>query len=550
MGLLPAARAQTTTATWSWAARGAGSGSTAPNNIARLVRADAAGNTYVTGTFEGTLTLGSFSLTAARSIDSYLAKYTPTGSVAWVRQLSSPDQESIVYALALDGANNVYVSGYFYGAMTIGTLALVDPTYLPPNTGSANGFVVKLDPQGTVQWGTRIGQLLTGPGGSANCSSLAIDAAGNIAIAGTLTGTIDLAGTTLTTGAGQALYVARLGGQSSAAPTVQWTSLSSPASYSGQVKLGFDAAGSLYLGIAVTGNITLGIFALFSSNTLPDIILARYDAGGTVQWATRLPPPPPGSTATDVSIRAMAVTLTGEMYVLTQGAVPPSYSPSEYQLGHYPAPGTAAWQYTMPTPASSTAFAGLDTDADGNVYLAGGFTTSVSLGGLTLSTANPGDSEAFLFSLSPLGTGRWALQASTGTGTEVLLGVAVGPGGVLHVAGAVSGAAQLGPFSLPATSTGYEQLAGRLSVSTVSATRAGAASPLLLAPNPAHGSAILTLPAAPTAQPLILLDALGRPVRHYTVPVGATTAPLDVTGLPAGLYVLRGASASRKLVLE
>jgi hypothetical protein len=70
-----------------------------------------------------------------------------------------------------------------------------------------------------------------------------------------------------------------------------------------------------------------------------------------------------------------------------------------------------------------------------------------------------------------------------------------------------------------------------------------------LYPNPAHLTATVRLPAGSPKLPLTLSDAQGRIVRHYPVPGTAETV-LDLRGLPAGLYVLRGAGSSQKLVVE
>jgi len=80
------------------------------------------------------------------------------------------------------------------------------------------------------------------------------------------------------------------------------------------------------------------------------------------------------------------------------------------------------------------------------------------------------------------------------------------------------------------------------------ATRAAAGlrHALELYPNPATETVLLRLPGAPTPRPATVdvLDVLGRPVRRRTVRLGATDAvPVDLRGLPAGLYVLRVACA-------
>ena len=79
-------------------------------------------------------------------------------------------------------------------------------------------------------------------------------------------------------------------------------------------------------------------------------------------------------------------------------------------------------------------------------------------------------------------------------------------------------------------------------------TTAAAAAPAALAvfPNPATGWVQLHLPPAATRAEL--LDAQGRAVR--TVPAAAGAVVLDLTGLPAGLYLVRAAGQMVRLLVE
>lgn len=89
------------------------------------------------------------------------------------------------------------------------------------------------------------------------------------------------------------------------------------------------------------------------------------------------------------------------------------------------------------------------------------------------------------------------------------------------------------------------------SVATPTATKAAAGTPALaLWPNPAQGRATVQLPAGLEARELTLTDALGRVLRRYPVPAQARQATLDLGGLPAGLYLLRGGAAQGRLVVE
>ena len=86
-------------------------------------------------------------------------------------------------------------------------------------------------------------------------------------------------------------------------------------------------------------------------------------------------------------------------------------------------------------------------------------------------------------------------------------------------------------------------------VTGISAELAPAA--LTVSPNPAHGTVRVTLAVGTGAGPaprVDLLDATGRLVRRATSVADAAT--FDLTGLPAGVYVVRAGALSRRLVVE
>lgn len=65
---------------------------------------------------------------------------------------------------------------------------------------------------------------------------------------------------------------------------------------------------------------------------------------------------------------------------------------------------------------------------------------------------------------------------------------------------------------------------------------------LAVFPNPAQGQLQVSCAGASTAMQLLLVDATGRPVRHWYMPaigVPAGAAPLDLQGVPPGAYVLQ-----------
>ena len=139
-----------------WVARynGPGSGDDIPTALA----ADAVGNVYVTGESAGSGT----------GQDYATVKYDQTGNLLWVARYNGPGNDfDRAYALAVDAAGNVYLTGESSGGFS----ALGDYA------------TIKYDTNGNQLWVARY----NGPGSfpSDRAYALAVDAGGNVYVTGT-----------------------------------------------------------------------------------------------------------------------------------------------------------------------------------------------------------------------------------------------------------------------------------------------------------------------------------------------------------------------------
>ena len=144
-------------------------------------------------------------------------------------------------------------------------------------------------------------------------------------------------------------------------------------------------------------------------------------------------------------------------------------------------------------------------------------------------------------------TGARVTFAGTSNNT-VSTGFAVNATGTQLSGLIVPAGAQSGPLSV--TTPGGTSNGLLFTLTTATATVPTTTGVLTLHPNPAHETVTVALPASLARGPLTLLDALGREVRRYPTPAG-NDVTLDLRGLPAGLYVLRGSGVgSQRLVVE
>jgi hypothetical protein len=155
-----------------------GMGDFANPQLAYGVASDAAGNVVVVGSGQGSIDFGGGPLTTAGDMDVLLAAYTPSGALRWARVFGDALAQN-ANGVAVDPAGNVLVTGFFAGTINFGGATLTA-------TGVNDLFVAKFDPQGHHLW-----SLQAGGDGDTEANGITTDAAGNIFVVGSFTGTMN-----------------------------------------------------------------------------------------------------------------------------------------------------------------------------------------------------------------------------------------------------------------------------------------------------------------------------------------------------------------------
>ncbi|MBI3877657.1 MAG: SBBP repeat-containing protein, partial [Verrucomicrobia bacterium] len=144
---------------------------------ATTVQTDANGNAYWAGMFQGRLNLGTNSLASAGGYDIFLALVNRSGAVQWAKNYGGTNDDA-AWSLSLQpGTTNVYLSGNFRSATTLG------PTNLT-GTGFNTAFLARLTGDGNVVWA-----LASGGNGFDESLGVVADAAGNAYLTGSTTST-------------------------------------------------------------------------------------------------------------------------------------------------------------------------------------------------------------------------------------------------------------------------------------------------------------------------------------------------------------------------
>jgi hypothetical protein len=400
------------------------------SSVATDVATDSAGSSYVSGMFAGTVDfdLGNVHsgdadiLTSRGSGDAYVAKYAPDNSVIWVRSMGGDAVSSgltdVAREISIDTNGAVYLSGEFLGSADFGSTTL-------SSVGQDDGFVAKLDAGGAVQWarrwgtagndgargvdvdadgnvyamGSRLGDaydiLKFGPTGAPiwsktifnrsmlSSADLAVNAAGNVYVAGSFDGTVDFDPSAKTkyvsSGAERAGFVLKLdtNGQFGWVSPFVGKRVGSTNSASGAMSVALDGSGNIIVGGTFNGTVDFnpGSGTTNLATTSGGFITKLNTSGGLV-WARALH----GNTSTFVN--------------------------------------------------------GLSVDAAGSIYAAGTFHGTVDLdpGAGVRSRTTAGDGDIFVLKLTSTGNHAWSATFG-GTGNDVGFAVDVDADGTVHLAG-------------------------------------------------------------------------------------------------------------------
>ncbi|GAB3574457.1 T9SS type B sorting domain-containing protein [Hymenobacter daeguensis] len=354
----------------------------------------------------------------------------PTGSGPIGRPFASD--------VVVDAAGNSYVSGFFNGSVRFNNATMV------ANPG--NLVVAKIDAAGSYRWIATIAGTTTGIGGRNGIegSSLALDAAGNIYVAGSFSSsTLTLGSITLTNAGGTDVFVARLDANGSWRSAVR----AGGATNESLNGIALDANGNAYLAGRFNGTTRIGSTTL-SSAGLDDLFVARLDANGAWAWAVQ------GGTggvdtATDVALDAL-----GHVYITGQlAAAGGQLGALQLQAPSFVArldAATGAYQRATSFGSGNSYYAGhLAVDATGTCYLASNYLGTATLGPFTLSSIGAGVSldDVFVARLDAAGAWQWARTAG-GPGGAYCAGIAVDDHGGIYIAGSFRGATQFGATTL------------------------------------------------------------------------------------------------------
>ena len=342
----------------------------------------------------------------------------------WARGAGGSNND-VGQAVTTDANGNVYVTGFFESAtITFGATTLTNDS-----SGTRDMYVVKYDTAGNVVWAVRAGGT-----GDEYANSIAVDAIGNVYVAGSYNSSSLVFGSTVLTNAGGFdIFLVKY----DLTGNVVWAKGAGSSSDDDGRYVGVDVIGNVYItGGFSSATLTFGTFTLtnFLSGS-SDIYLAKFDASGIIIWARSA-----GGNGYD-DAWCLAIANTGNIYVtgyfysntLVFGATTLTKAgEDDMYLVNYDTSGNVVWAKSVGDTAFEFATS-VAVDATGKVLVTGGFDSPVlHFGGTTLISM--GGTDVFTAMFAADGSILWAKSAG-GASTDRGYSVTTDLGGNSYVAG-------------------------------------------------------------------------------------------------------------------
>ncbi|NTX61413.1 SBBP repeat-containing protein [Myxococcus sp. CA051A] len=326
---------------------------TAQDDRATAVATDAAGNVYVTGH-----TFGGFGFYAnAGGLDYFVTQYDAQGNQQWLRQ-NGTQMDDFATGIAVADNDKVFISGYTGGSFA--------------NGGNPNNYdiiVALYDDGGNPYWLQQLGSP-----SSDMARGIAVTSTYEVYVVGNTFGSLD----GVTTPVGTDIFLMKL----DILGTQQWVRQVDSSDLDDAKGVAVSADGGVY----IAGE-TFGTLDGNTNNGLIDVLLARYDASGNREWSRLL-----GGTQTDYAF-GVAVAPNGTVQVT--GYTTASLDGNAYAgsqdvfLSRFDAFGSKIGTRTLGTNRSDIG-RGVAVDASGNTYV-----TGFTFGGLA-GNPSAGGYDAFL----------------------------------------------------------------------------------------------------------------------------------------------------------
>jgi hypothetical protein len=360
------------------------------------IAVDNAGNTIVAGKYEEEAIFSGTTLTNAGNHDIYLASYSPSGTLNWVKTAGGVLGD-YAHAMSTDGANYIYIAGEIEGAGDV--VSFEGSTTTLVTQGDNDIVVAKYDMSGNLIWAKSEGYWY-----SEKALGCANDNSGNVYICGYFSDNTIFNGVGITGTGSRDAFLAKY----DANGNFQWVKVAQGPGREEGLDVKCDAAGNVYMCGMYTDGAVFGTTTLSSPLTYYNNYLAKYAPDGTLLWVKTS-----GSDYDEVAW-SLAIDNAGKIYMAGEFnayALFDSYAltttgNADIYVACYNDAGAVQW-VSQAGGALIDRARGIGTNGS-NIYLTGQFGNTATFGTHTLNAAD--SSDVFIAGLNNSGSWIWAMS--------------------------------------------------------------------------------------------------------------------------------------------
>jgi len=405
-----------TSNTYGWTQTFGSTGGNGDTERGNAIAADAFGNVYVAGCFEGTVDfdpgIATDNHTSNGGADVFVTRFNSDGTYGWTRTYGDTNNDR-AEGIAIDSSGNLYVIGSFYGTVDFDSGAGTDTH---TSAGGRDIFLQKLNTEGTYAWtktwGTAVGLADLGTG-------VAVDPSGRVLVVGRFYNTVDFdpgAGVDNHTSAGDFdVFITRFGADGS----YEWTKTFAGTLEDRTPRVATDTSGNIFITSPFRGTVDFDPGAGTDNQTSAgdfDVRLTKLNSDGSYGWTKKF-----GGGGWDESFD-VATDPTGNIYLVGGFRQPVDFDPGAGTDTHNPVvagkwdvfltkfnpDGSYGWTKVFGGPSDNIG-RGVCTDANGNVFLTGQYAGTVDFdpGPGTDNHTEVGSTDIFLTKINANGTYGW-----------------------------------------------------------------------------------------------------------------------------------------------
>jgi len=439
-----------TTPNWIWSITGG-----TPNNddFCRGSAIDRKGNTFVTGDFRASFSLGGINITSNGGADCYVGRIRPNGQLAWLKTFGNAGPEVGVDIDTYGEACDAYLTGTYFSSISLG-----NSVNLPSPIGKRDAFVSKIDSSGNYVWaksfgsseddsgnevvsadngdtwatGPFAGNVITFPDGSTankiggaddvwvagfdkngnfkkgfslkgtgheEGRGISIDSQNNVLLAGEFDAGLQLGTMNITSQGNNDIYLIKYDSLGNILFYKHWGNTG--ADYARGVDA--DNEGNIYVSGVFSGTVNFDSISM-TSNGPKDIFLAKLSSTGTLIWIQKFG----GSDVFDEGCEIEVQPLTGDVFVafnvgssviLPNNTTLTSASAQNQLVIKFDSTGIVQWAKMAGGNSILINFS-IGLDENENVVVAGSFNGIINAGNLTLNGESGGSSDFYILYLS------------------------------------------------------------------------------------------------------------------------------------------------------